>query len=36
MSSKFEKSRGLMIFEMIVYAAILVWFLKAFLPLGLQ
>jgi hypothetical protein len=36
MSDKFEKSKGLMVFEMIVYAAMLVWFLSAFLPIGLQ
>lgn len=36
MSSKFEKSKGLMVVEMIIYAAVLVWFLKSFLPLGLM
>lgn len=36
MSSKFEKSRGLMVFEMIFYGAVLVWFLSTFLPIGLQ
>lgn len=33
---KFSQNKGLIIFEMVVYGTILVWFLTAFLPLGLN
>jgi hypothetical protein len=36
LSSKFAKSKKLMIFEMIAYGIILVWFLYTFLPVGLE
>jgi len=34
--SRFARSRGLIIFEMILYFGFLIWFLKSFLPLGLH
>lgn len=36
MSNRFEKSKGLIIAEMLIYGAVLIWFLSAFLPIGLQ
>lgn len=32
----FEDSKKLIVTEMIIYAAVLVWFLYAFLPIGLE
>ncbi len=34
--SKWEKSKPLIIIEMIVYGGIAAWFLYAFLPVGLK
>lgn len=34
--NRFEDSKKLIVTEMIVYAAVLVWFLYAFLPIGLE
>lgn len=36
MSGKHSNNRALIVTEMILYAIILVWFLKAFLPIGLM
>lgn len=33
---RFEKSKKLIIVEMVVYACVLVWFLYTFLPVGLE
>ncbi len=34
MSSPWSKNKGLIISEMIIYGAILIWFLAWFLPIG--
>ena len=34
MAGRWAKSKPLIIFEMIVYGAMLIWFLKWFLPIG--
>jgi len=35
-SNRYENSKKLMIVEAIAYAAVLVWFLYTFLPVGLK
>ncbi len=34
--NRFEESKKLIVTEMVVFAAVLVWFLYTFLPVGLE
>ncbi|GAW91448.1 hypothetical protein CHY_0356 [Calderihabitans maritimus] len=35
-NSRFSQSKGLIVLEIIIYGVILIWFLRAFLPIGLM